>query len=109
MGLLCIKQISVFFVNTNTFYFKVVFVRFCCHRHKLDNRIPVATITAEQCRKDDLSKRIVGKIFSIRADVLRREYQTADHQLVLPRGGFGVQGNARGSAVYITHLYGSKP
>ena len=73
-----------------------------------EKQIPVATITAEQCRKDDLSKSIVGKIVAIRADVLRPEYQTADHQLVLVNGGFGAAANARGSAVYATNLYSGK-
>jgi len=73
-----------------------------------EKQIPVATITAEQCRKDDLSKSIVGKIVAIRADVLRPEYQTADHQLVLVNGGFGAAANARGSAVFATNLYSGK-
>ena len=69
---------------------------------------PMTTITAEQCHPNDLSKSIDGKIVAIRADVLRREYQTADHQLVLVRGGFGAQANSRGSAVYVTNLYDGK-
>lgn len=73
-----------------------------------EKQIPIATITAEQCRKDDLSKSIVGKIVAIRADVLRPEYQTADHQLVRVNGGFGAAANARGSAVYVTNLYDGK-
>lgn len=43
---------------------------------------PVTTIAAEQCYKNDLSKSIDGKAVFIRANVLRREYQTAAHQLV---------------------------
>ncbi len=66
------------------------------------------TISADQCHENDLSKSIVGKIVAIRADVLRPEYQTADHQLVLVNGGFGAAANARGSAVYATNLYSGK-
>ena len=73
-----------------------------------EKQIPMTTITAEQCHPNDLSKSIDGKIVAIRADVLRREYQTADHQLVLVRGGFGAQANSRGSAVYVTNLYDGK-
>ena len=44
----------------------------------------------------------------IRADVLRREYQIANRQLVLVRGGVGASANARGSAVYVVNLYNGK-
>ena len=66
------------------------------------------TISADQCHKNDFSKSIVGKIVAIRADALRREYRSADHQLVLVNGGFGAAANARGSAVYATNLYSGK-
>lgn len=66
------------------------------------------TISADQCHKNDFSKSIVGKIVAIRVDALRREYRSADHQLVLVNGGFGASANARGSAVYATNLYSGK-
>ena len=70
-----------------------------------ERQLPDITITAEQCHENDLSKSIVGKIVAIRADVLRREYRSADHQLVLVNDGFGATANARGSAVFETKLY----
>ena len=73
-----------------------------------ERQLPEMTISADQCHENDLSKSIVGKIVAIRADVLRPEYQTADHQLVLVNGGFGAAANARGSAVYATNLYSGK-
>lgn len=73
-----------------------------------DISVPTEPITAEQCHPNDLSKSIDGKIVAIRADVLRREYQTADRQLVLVRGGFGASANARGSAVFVVNLYNGK-
>ena len=39
---------------------------------------------------------------------MRREYQTADRQLVLVRGGFGASANARGSAVFVVNLYNGR-
>lgn len=71
-------------------------------------QMPVTTIMADQCHKNDRSNSIDGKIVAIRADVLRREYRTADHQLMLIRDGFGVNSNARGSTVFVTKLYSGK-
>lgn len=48
---------------------------------------------------------LTGKVIVIKADVLRREYQTATHQLKLCTGGFGACSNNRGSAVYCKDLY----
>ena len=48
------------------------------------------------------------KVIVIRADVLRREYQTATHQLKLCTGGFGAHPNNRGSAVFCKDLYSGK-
>lgn len=73
-----------------------------------ERQLPDMTISADQCHKNDFSKSIVGKIVAIRADALRREYRSADHQLVLVNGGFGASANARGSAVYATNLYSGK-
>ena len=73
-----------------------------------ERQLPDMTISADQCHKNDFSKSIVGKIVAIRADALRREYRSADHQLVLVNGGFGAAANARGSAVYATNLYSGK-
>ena len=70
-----------------------------------ERQLPDITITSEQCHENDLSKSIAGKIVAIRADVLRREYRSADHQLVLVNDGFGATANASGSAVFETNLY----
>lgn len=40
----------------------------------------------------------------IKADVLRREYRTAQHQLKLCVGGFGASPHSRGSAVFCQDL-----
>lgn len=41
-----------------------------------ERQLPDMTISADQCHKNDFSKSIVGKIVAIRADALRREYDT---------------------------------
>jgi len=69
---------------------------------------PLETITAEQCFPNDLGESINGKVVAIRADALRREYQTSDRQIVLVTGGFGANANSRGSAVFCTNLYHGK-
>ena len=60
---------------------------------------PQEPITAEQCYPNDLTQSIEGKVVAIKAGVLRPEYRTASHQLKFVLGGFGANGNARGSAV----------
>lgn len=70
--------------------------------------VPIEPITAEQCVPDDYKKSIEGKVVVIRPEVLRREYRTADRQLWLCTGGFGAQGNSRGSACFCTNLYSGK-
>lgn len=50
--------------------------------------------------EDDLN----GKVIVIKADVLRREYRTAQHQLKLCIGGFGASPHSRGSAVFCQDL-----
>ena len=70
--------------------------------------IPLETITAEQCYPNDYKESINGKVVAIRASSLRPEYQTADRQIVLVKGGFGAEANSRGRAVYTTNLYTGK-
>jgi len=67
--------------------------------------VPTVPITAPQCHSNDLSRSIDGLIVAIRADVLRREYRTAQHQLILVDGGFGANADSRGSAVFGYNLY----
>lgn len=66
---------------------------------------PIEPITADLCYPNDLSKSIDGKIVALKADVLRREYRIATHQILRVDGGFGASANSRGSAVFVTNLY----
>ena len=66
---------------------------------------PVTTITADECHKNDRS---AGRSSQSAPRCLRREYRTADHQLVLIRGNFGASANLWGSAVFVTNLYSGK-
>jgi hypothetical protein len=70
--------------------------------------VPLQPFTSEQCVPDDYRERIENKVVVIRAERLRPEYRTADKQLVLATGGFGVAANSRGRAVYTTNLYSGK-
>lgn len=60
--------------------------------------------TAANCNvishEDDLN----GKVVVIKADVLRREYQTGPCQLKLCTGGFGASPHSRGSACFCIDL-----
>lgn len=61
-------------------------------------------ITARECHPNDYSQSIVGKVVAIKAETLRPEYRRGDMQLVLVDGGNGANANARGNAVFCTHL-----
>lgn len=61
-------------------------------------------ITAKECHPNDYGQSIVGKVVAIKAEALRPEYRRGDVQLVLVDGGNGANANARGNAVFCTHL-----
>lgn len=67
--------------------------------------ISTAPFTEADCTPISPMEDLVGKVIVIKADVLRREYQTAPHQLKLCTGGFGAHSNNRGSAVFCKDLY----
>ncbi len=67
--------------------------------------VPREQITADMClplKGDDC---LVGKIAAVRADAIRPEYRSAEHQLILVTGGNGARGGARGNACFSTNLY----
>lgn len=67
--------------------------------------VPRETITAEMCIPLSGSANLEGKVAAIKADVLRPEYRSAEHQLIYVTGGNGARGGARGSACYCISLY----
>ena len=64
-----------------------------------------APLTAKDCRPVTHDDELEDKLIVIRADVLRREYRHATHQIKLCIGGFGASPNSRGSACYCVNLY----
>lgn len=67
--------------------------------------VPRERITADMCRQDNRSLDIMGKVVVVRADALRPEYRSAEHQLVLVEGGNGSRGNALGTTCFCKNLY----
>ena len=67
--------------------------------------VPREQITAEMCFPNDYRESIKDKVVAIKPNMLRPEYQTADHQLVYINGGNGAAANARGSACFGFNLY----
>lgn len=61
-------------------------------------------ITARECHPNNYSQSLVGKVVAIKAEALRPEYRRGDMQLVLVDGGNGANADARGNAVFCTHL-----
>jgi hypothetical protein len=66
-------------------------------------------ITAAECYPHDYGENLVGEVVAIKADALRPEFRRGDVQMVLVGGGFGANGNSRGSAVFCYHLNNGKP
>ncbi len=70
--------------------------------------VPRQTITEDMCIPIRQCGDIVGKIMAVRADALRPEYRSADHQLVYVTGGNGAREKSLGSACYGITLYSGK-
>lgn len=66
--------------------------------------LPADLFTADHCYPHDYSENISGQVVAIKAEVFSHEYRRGDNQLVYVTGGFGANANARGNAVYCTHL-----
>ena len=64
-----------------------------------------APLTVKDCRPVTHDDELENQLIVIRADVLRREYRHATHQIKLCIGGFGASPNSRGTACYCVNLY----
>lgn len=62
-------------------------------------------ITADMCRPISNCEDIIGKVVAIRAEALRPEYRSAEHQLVYVVGGNGARQQSFGTACYCITLY----
>lgn len=65
--------------------------------------VPRVRITAQMC--SPVSEDMTGKVMAVRAERLRPEYRSAEHQLVYVTGGNGARMKAFGTACYCTALY----
>lgn len=70
--------------------------------------VSIAPLSMKDCIPLSPSDDLDGKIIVIRAEVLRREYRTAAHQLKYCNGGFGASPNRNGSAVFCVDLFSGK-
>ncbi len=70
--------------------------------------IPAAPLSVADCTPLSPTDDLEGKIIVIKAEVLRREYRTATHQLKYCSGGFGAKPNRNGSAVFCTDLFSGR-
>lgn len=71
-------------------------------------KIPIIVIHKEDCIPDSYDKSIVGKVIAIKPSILYSEFQRADRQLYLVKGGFGAEAKSRGSAVFCKNIYDGK-
>ena len=69
--------------------------------------LPKGIVTDDMCASIS-EKDIEGEIIAIKSEILRPEYRSESHQIVLCTGGNGARHNARGSAVFCKYLYDDK-
>lgn len=62
-------------------------------------------ITASDCESITMNDCIVNKVVVLNGDALRPDFRNAAYQLLLCKGGFGAQENARGRSCICTRLY----
>lgn len=67
--------------------------------------VPRIKITKEMCLPINSRESLVGRVMAVKADILRPEYRSAEHQLIYVTGGNGALENARGSACFYINLY----
>ena len=67
--------------------------------------VPREQITAGMCKPIEDCGDLRGKVVAVRAEALRPEYRSAEHQLAYVTGGFGAAKDARGTACYCIMLY----
>lgn len=71
-------------------------------------KISITVIHKEDCIPDSYDESIVGKVIAIKPSILYSEFQRADRQLYLVKGGFGAEAKSRGSAVFCKNIYDGK-
>lgn len=67
--------------------------------------VPREKITADMCNPLSQCGDMTGKVMVIRAEALRPEYRSAEHQLVYVTGGNGARQQSFGTACYCITLY----
>lgn len=67
--------------------------------------VPREKMTKEMCLPFCGNTDLRGKVAVVKAEVLRPEYRSSEHQLVLVTGGNGAHGERRGRACFCTELY----
>lgn len=67
--------------------------------------IPREKITADMCFQNDYGKSVEGKVVAVKAEVLKPEFRSCEHQLIYVTGGNGAKANPRGNACFHINLY----
>lgn len=67
--------------------------------------VPREKITTDMCHSLSQCKDMTGKVMAVRAEVLRSEYRSAEHQLVYVVGGNGTRPQSFGTACHCITLY----
>lgn len=67
--------------------------------------VPREKITADMCNSTFQCGNLTGKVMAIKAEVLRPEYRSAEHQIVYVTGGNGARQDSFGTACYCITLY----
>ncbi len=79
----------------------------CVKVHEQQSKVAVTRgkVAEEICRPLSQCGDIVGKVMVVRAEALRPEYRSVEHQLIYVTGGNGARENSLGTACYCIILY----
>lgn len=79
----------------------------CVKVHEQQSKVAVTRgkVAEEICRPLSQYGDIVGKVMVVRAEALRPEYRSVEHQLIYVTGGNGARENSLGTACYCITLY----
>lgn len=79
----------------------------CVKVHEQQSKVAVTRgkVAEEICRPLSQCGDIVGKVMVVRAEALRPEYRSVEHQLIYVTGGNGARENSLGTACYCITLY----
>lgn len=77
-------------------------------KERTEQPLNMSVLTANECNLLTNEASLENELLAIRPERLRPEYRTANHQLVVAVGGFGMSAHSRCRAVYVKNVFSGK-